>query len=139
MPYLLDTCTVSELGDPKPNLRVRDALLALPREDLFLSTITIAEIIFGIEMLTPSPKRSHLLAWFQQSIAGVFMDRILPVDFNVACRWGELMARLTGNGKLMQRADSYIAATALQHGLTLITRNESDFSASGVAILNPWT
>jgi toxin FitB len=138
MAFLLDTCALSELSEKKPNLSVVRKLLALPRDDLFISTISLGEITYGIELLPPSRRRNEFEAWFEQSVLAVFQDRLLPIDMPVARRWGELEAEVRKQGLTMQVKDSLIAATALVHGLTVVTRNDADFAPSGVAILNPW-
>ena len=138
MPYLLDTCAISELSKPKPNKKVRDALLELPRDDLRLSAISLGEIQYGIDLRVDSNEKSRLQSWFHISILAVFGNRIIDVDTFVAMRWGSLLADLKMGGHKMQRQDSLIAATALEFNLTLLTRNESDFAHCGVRVFNPW-
>jgi tRNA(fMet)-specific endonuclease VapC len=138
MPYLLDTCAISELSKVKPNPKVKEALLALPRDELHLCTISVGEIQYGIQLLPDSSEKTRLASWLSMSILAVFGDRILELDVFDALRWGELMSELKQRGLKMQLQDSLIAATALQNSLTLVTRNESDFVHSGVHILNPW-
>ncbi len=138
MPYLLDTCAISELAEVRPNARVVQALLALPRHELYLSVITIGEINYGIELLPPSSRRDHLVSWFEQSIIAVFADHTYSIDSHIALRWGVLTANLRRRALTMQAKDSLIAATALTHDLILVTRNVSDFAHSGVQIINPW-
>ena len=138
MAFLLDTCAISELGKPRPDRSVKDALLALPREELHLSTISLGEIQYGIQLRPDSTEKSRLTSWLNMSILAVFGDRIIAVDTFVALRWGDLLANLKPRGLKMLLQDSLIAATALEYGLTLVTRNESDFAHAGVRILNPW-
>ena len=138
MPYLLDTCAISELGKPQPSLRTREALLALPREELHLSTISIGEIQYGIQLLPDSAEKARLNSWLSVSILAVFGDRIIAVDPFVALHWGNLQATLQLRGLKMQLQDSLIAATALEYHLILVTRNDSDFVDAGVQIFNPW-
>jgi toxin FitB len=138
MLYLLNTCAISELDKVKPNLKVKEALLTLPRDELHLSTISIGEIQYGIQLLPNSAEKTRLSSWLSLSILAVFGDRILELDVFDALRWGDLMAELRQRGLKMQRLDSLIAATALENSLTLVTRNESDFAHSGVRVFNPW-
>jgi predicted nucleic acid-binding protein len=138
MPFLLDTCAISELAKPRPDRRVKDALISLPREEVHLSAISLGEIQYGIELLAESAEKARLISWLNVSILAVFGDRIIAVDVFVAMRWGELLAALKPRGLKMQLQDSLIAATALESNLTLITRNMPDFAHSGVRILNPW-
>ena len=106
MPYLLDTCAISELGEERPDLKVKQALLALPREELHLSTITLGEIQYGIALLPDSSKKSRLISWLNLSVIAVFADRTIPVDAFVALHWGDLLAQLRLRGLKMQVKDS---------------------------------
>jgi len=134
----MDTCALSELGKIEPNLKVRGALLELPREELRLSAISLGEIQYGIDLCADSNEKARLNKWFHLSVLAVFGNRIIDVDTFVAMRWGSLFADLKSRGKKMQIQDSQIAATALVHNLTLVTRNEKDFAHCGVRIFNPW-
>ena len=138
MPYLLDTCAISELAKPRPDRRVKDALTALPREDVHLSAVSLGELQYGIGLRSDSAEKERLISWLNLSILAVFGDRIIPIDTFVALRWGDLLASLKPRGFKMQLQESLIAATALEFSLTLVTRNVSDFVHSGVRILNPW-
>ena len=138
MAYLLDTCTVSELGKPRPDRKVRDALLALPREELHMSAITLGEIEYGIRLRPESAERSRLTEWLNVSVLAVFGERIVPVDSFVALCWGQLIAELKQRGMKMQLQDSLIAASAREFHLIIVTRNESDFAHAGVQVYNPW-
>ncbi|HVT80785.1 MAG TPA: type II toxin-antitoxin system VapC family toxin [Phycisphaerae bacterium] len=138
MPYLLDTCAISELSRIKPNPAVKETLLSMPRDELHLSTISVGEIQYGIQLRPDSAEKTRLASWLSMSILAVFGDRILEFDVFDALRWGDLMADLKHRGLTMQLQDSLIAAMALENSLTLVTRNESDFAHSGVRILNPW-
>ena len=138
MNFLLDTCAVCEAGSARPNQRVVDWLDALPAEETFLSCITIGEIQRGIAMLPVGRKRNTLEIWFQTKIIPQFAGRIVEIEAATMLRWGTFYAELEQRGQKMPLTDSLIAATALVHGLTLVTRNESDFAHSGVRVFNPW-
>lgn len=137
MKVLLDTCVVSELTRPKANSAVRDAVMALAEEDVFLSVITIGEIVNGIARLPPGQKKTALETW----LGGLERDyaaRILPIDGETARIWGTLTAAARRAGRAVAVADGLIAATARAHGLHVMTRNVSDFAPTGVLIVNPW-
>ena len=138
MPYLLDTCAISEPTQKSPNPRVISFLNGLSLTDVFVSTIALAEIWKGIQLLPVSKRRSGLETWFEKDLLLRFEGRFLPIDVAMAQRLGSLTASLIRGGWTMPLFDSFIAATALVHDLTLVTRNESDFAHSGVKILNPW-
>jgi predicted nucleic acid-binding protein len=134
--FLLDTVVLSELRKP-PRMRNRNLVqwfAALPSQDLFISVLTIGEIERGLErQRTVDPSfAQHLAAWLDV-VLRTYTDRILPVDVAVARRWGQLSHRLGNKG-----LDLAIAATALEHGLTVATRNVSDFKPTGVAVFNPF-
>ena len=137
MRCLLDTCVVSELTRPKPDPGLVGWFSSAQSEDLFLSAITIGEIRKGTAKLAPGRRRAALSAWTDE-LSRSFAGRVLPVDEPVAARWAEIAARAEKTGKPKPLADGLIAATALQHGLTLATRNVDDFEPFAVALFNPW-
>jgi toxin FitB len=137
MRVLLDTCVLSELYRPEPLESVRAAVNRLPDEHLFLSVITLGEIGKGIALLPDSRRRQDLSAWFA-NIQHSYNDRILSVDPETAAIWSEITAVAQRRGFVLAAADGLIAATALCHGLHLMTRNVKDFQNTGVLLLNPW-
>lgn len=136
MKYLIDTNVLSEARRPGGHSRVRELLLSLDDRDLYLSVITIGEIVNGIDRLAPGEKRETLTLWLAQ-LEPNFADRILPIDLSIARRWGELTAQASLHGHTLHPADGLIAATALEHGLTILTRNKSDFDRTGARVLDP--
>jgi len=138
MKYLLDTCVISELTKPQPNLYVLVWLQAIQSEDLFLSVINIGEIKKGIYKLPASSKKQALLLWLS-SLLSDYQNRILPVDLAVMESWSAIVASAEKIGQPVASMDGLIAATAYTHHLTLVTRNERDFSACNVTIINPWS
>lgn len=137
MKYLLDTCFVSELTKPEPNRGVTEWLQTANTEDLYLSVISIGEIKKGIHKLPVSKKKQRLLLWLETLMAD-YQERILGVDLAVMENWSVMIAAAEKSGQPVASMDSLIAATAYTHHLTLITRNESDFVACDIALINPW-
>lgn len=137
MKVLLDTCTIAELRKPKPDASVVAAVSAVPDEKLFLSVVSVGEIVKGIGLLAAGKKRNELSAWLA-ALEGQFSERILPIDVETGRIWGELTARARKKGLVVHAADGLIAAAALRHGLHVMTRNEGDFKATGARIVNPW-
>ncbi|MBI9083283.1 MAG: type II toxin-antitoxin system VapC family toxin [Desulfobacterales bacterium] len=138
MNYLLNTCVISELVKPKPVAKVVSWLRQQPENSLFLSSITIGEIQRGISLLPESKKRDTLQNWLDRDLRQRFNQRILNVDFQCARCWGEVQAKAERAGQKMPAMDSLIAAMALVHGMTVVTRNIRDMEASGVTLLAPW-
>ncbi|MFI3138305.1 MAG: type II toxin-antitoxin system VapC family toxin [Methylococcaceae bacterium] len=137
MKYLLDTCVISEFTKPQPHTPVLTWFQATQSEDLFLSVVTIGEIKKGIYKLPASNKKQALLLWLT-ALLGDYQHRILAVDLGVMENWSAMIAHAEKNGQPVASMDSLIAATAYTHHLTLVTRNERDFSACNVTMLNPW-
>ncbi len=139
MSWLLDTCVISELVKPSPAASVCDWLAARDEETLFLSAITLGELEKGVAKLPASArKKTQLARWLRSELPERFSNRILPVDAQVAARWGELAGGAAARGKPLPVIDGLIAATALQHNLTVVTRNVRDFERCGVRPFNPW-
>ncbi|MDM3859558.1 MAG: type II toxin-antitoxin system VapC family toxin [Aphanizomenon gracile PMC644.10] len=139
MTYLLDTCLISELVAKQPNQKVLDWVDAQIPETLYLSVITIGEIARGICKLTPSKRKESLTTWLNETLPNRFEHRILTIDVSTMVLWGNLVGQLEQNGRPLPAMDSLIAAIALQHSLSLVTRNEKDFAGTGVVIVNPWS
>lgn len=110
---------------------------ALADDDIFLSVITIGEFRKAIDQLKAGKKRSGLEAWLQQLVSAT-SGRLLPIDLETATLWGELAAKAAKAGRPLPAIDCLIAATAIQHGLHLMTRNVADFEPTGVLLVNPW-
>ena len=138
MKYLLDTCVLSELVTKQPEPKVVEFVDSLDPDDVYLSVITIGEIVKGIEKLPTSRRKQELHAWLKEDLLSRFQGKIIPIDEDVIVGWGFLTARAEAAGRPMPAIDSLIAATAQANNLTLVTRNVEDFNASGVEIVNPW-
>ena len=137
MRVLLDTCVLSELRKPKVHPGVRQAVDALSDEELFVSVISIGEILKGISLLRESSRRGALEAWLK-ALERDYGDRLLSIDLETSRLWGELTAAAQKAGRVVHATDGLIAATALRHGLHVMTRNTADFEPTGVLLLNPW-
>jgi len=136
--YLLDTNVPSEFSRDRPAPRVVEWLKAQPVTTLFLSAVTIGEIRKGLIVLPLGRRRSELKMWFHTDLLTWFHNRVLPVTSAVADRWGVLDGQCQLRGTPLNTADGMIAATAIEHGLTVVTRNLKDFSGLGVDLFNPW-
>lgn len=135
MSYLIDTNVVSELIRAKPEPRVVSWFNALPDAALYLSVLTLGELRKGVEKLPDTPRQEKLRLWLENDLLTWFGQNLLPVDARVADRWGRLLAEAA---RPVPAIDSLLAATALQHDLRLVTRNEKDFKFPGLVIVNPW-
>lgn len=137
MRVLLDTCVLSELRHPKGHPGVRQAVDALNEEDLFVSVLSLGEILKGISLLKEGQKRRTLETWLT-TLERDHGDRLLAIDLETSRIWGELTATAQKAGRVVHATDGLIAATALRHGLRVMTRNTADFEPAGVLLLNPW-
>ena len=138
MKYLLDTCVISELVAKKTNPKVINWIDSIDPDSAYLSVNTIGEIRKGIEKLPDSRRKTTLHSWLIEELMARFSGRILPIDSEVVLMWGQLIGSLESDGKKMAAIDSLIAATALYNHCSLVTRNETDFKHTGIAIINPW-
>ena len=133
--FLVDTNILSESTKAAPNPRIISWIEA-NESSLRISTVSLGEIHYGIELLAGGRKQSILRKWLRV-LRARYAGSILPVDDLVALRWGELRAAEEKRGQKMPVVDSLLAATALQHDLTLVTGNTKDFQAPGLKLLNP--
>ncbi len=111
---------------------------SLDTDSVYLSVVTIGELRKGIEKLPDSAPKVSLINWLNNDLLVRFEGRILTLDIAVMLSWGELTGRLERTGRTLPAIDSMIAALAIQHNCALVTRNEEDFNATGVNIINPW-
>ena len=136
--YLLDTNCISELVRAEPDPGVMTWLEAADEALLYLSVLTMGEIRKGIAGLSQGKRRTRLETWLEVELRARFAGRILSVDAAVADRWGLLAAGARSEGKSLSTIDGLLAATALQHNLTIVSRNVSVFANVRVQVLNPW-
>ncbi len=135
MKYLVDANLLSETTKPEPDPRVV-AWLRTHEREFAVDPVILGELRFGILILPQGKKRTTLERWFD---AGAIRLQCLPFDADTGLRWAELLARLRMSGKAMPIKDSLIAATAIAHGLAVVTRNRTDFANAGVRIVDPFT
>jgi toxin FitB len=136
--YLLDTNCISEVVRVNPEPRVMAWIEAADESLLYLSVLTLGEIRKGLAALSQGKRRTQLETWLDVELRARFSGKILPVDTHVADRWGWLAATAKRAGKPLAVIDGLLAATALHHNLTLVSRNTSDFAHLAVPVLNPW-
>ena len=137
--YLLDTNVVSEPMRPRPEPAVLRWLEARDPLDLFLSSITLGELVAGVRKLEPSARRRALERWLEEVLAPQFHGRILAFDVDTAWRWGGIVSDLQSAGRPRPAIDLQIAAIAAQHSLVLVTRNTADFVGLDLDIVDPWS
>lgn len=135
MKWLVDANVLSEPTRPEPHAGVVGWLRKHER-DLVVDPVILGEVRFGILLLPRGKRRQRLEAWFD---AGVARIRCLPWDAATGLRWAELLADLRASGRSMPVKDSLVAATALAHGLTVATRNTTDFEKASVALVDPFS
>jgi len=136
--FLLDTNVVSEWVKPGPDPNVVAWLADVDEDRVFLSVVTFAEIRRGVELMPMGRRRERLAAWLADELPARFEARILGIDRRVAEAWGVAMARSQQRGAGLGSMDAFLAATATEHRLTLVTRNVRDFGMAGIPLLDPW-
>lgn len=137
--WLLDTNILSELRRPKPERKVLAFVAAQPLELLYISTVTLAEIRFGIELLPDVARRSELNDWLSHKVRPMFEQRVLAVTEDIMFKWRLLVEEGRKVGHTFSQPDLIIAATAQHHGLTIVSRDTADYVKAQVTVFNPWT
>ena len=138
MRYLLDTNVLSELCRISPNPKVTAFLSSHSIDDLYISVVTIAEIRFGIDILADPVRRDGLSQWLTLTVRPTFDQRVLPITEDIMLRWRLLVEEGRKAGHTFSQPDLLIAATAIQHGMAIATRNRRDFEKANVPVVNPW-
>jgi toxin FitB len=136
--FLLDTNVISELTRPSPERKVVKWIEATDESLLNLSVLTLGEIRKGIDSLPHRSRRIALESWLSHDLAIRFANRILGIDQAVADRWGRIAAKAHAAKQPLPVIDGMLAATALHHNLTFVTRNAKDVAITGVPLFNPW-
>lgn len=136
--WLLDTSVLSELRRPRPEPGVLAFIAAQRLFDLHVSSVTFAEIRYGIERLDDAQRRADLTDWLAHTLRPMFVQRVLPVSEDVMLRWRLMVEIGRKSGHTFSQPDLIIAATAAQHGLTIVSRDTSEYLHAGVHVLNPW-
>ena len=134
---LLDTNVVSEAMKPEPQPAVRAWLNDQAAETLYLSSVTLAELLFGIGAI-PAGKRKDMLAQALDGLMGLFRDRVLPFDIDAARHYADLAVKARTGGRGFPTPDGYIAAIAASRGFIVASRDTAPFEAAGVSVINPW-
>jgi toxin FitB len=138
MAWLLDTNILSEARRPRPEPSVAAFFKTHRVGDLYVSVVNLAEIRFGIELQTDAARRAVLSDWLTLKLRPMFAGRALPVTEDIVLKWRLLMEEGRKTGHTYSQPDLVIAATALHHGLTVVTRDRSDYDKAGVPVFNPW-
>ena len=138
MKFLLDTCVISELANRRPNASVTSWLGRQDPESLYLSFVTVGELEKGIAKRGGDARAMALEKWLKNEILDSFADRIPPVGKAVSMEWGRICGEAERVGRKRPAVDALIAATALVHGMKLVTRNVDDMVGMGVPIFNPF-
>jgi predicted nucleic acid-binding protein len=138
MTWLLDTNVLSELRRPKPEPKVVAFIAAQPLDQLFISIVTLAEIRFGIELVAEPSRRVALNDWLTHTVRPMFHQRVLPITEEVMLKWRLLVEDGRKAGHTFSQPDLIIAATASQHGYTVVTRDRIEYDKAQVTVMNPW-
>ncbi len=138
MAFLLDTNVISETIKARPEKRVIDWLEDQRPEDLFLAAQTLGELARGASKAKEKSRRERFATWIERDLAEQFEGRVLPLDGPAAVLWGRLMGDGDRAGRIPPAADAQIAAVAIHHELTLVTRNVGDFEHFDLKRFNPW-
>ena len=137
MRLLLDLCALIELRSPKGNAGVKATIALVSDDDLYVSALTVGEISRGVALLPDGRKKRAFNGWLN-ALERQFAHRILPIDPEAAHLWGEITARLAQMGQVRPVIDTLVAATALRHGLGILTCHAARFEGIGVLIVDPW-
>jgi toxin FitB len=138
MAWLLDTNILSELRRPKPEQKVVAFVAGCPLDQLYISAVTLAEIRFGIELVGDPNRRADLNDWLANKVRPMFGERVLQITEDIMLKWRLLVEEGRKAGHTFSQPDLIIAATAIHHGLTLVTRDRSDYDKARVPVMNPW-
>jgi len=136
--WLLDTNVLSELRRLRPEPKVLAFVASQPLDLLYVSAASLAEIRFGIELVPDAARRAELNDWLAHKVRPMFDQRVLPITEDIMLKWRLLVEDGRKVGHTFSQPDLIIAATALHHGLTVVTRDVSDYQKAHAPVLNPW-
>ena len=136
--WLLDTNVLSELRRPKPEAKVVAFVAAQSLDRLYISAVTLSEIRFGIELVADVGRRAELHDWLTHTVRPMFDQRVLPVSEDVMFKWRLMVEEGRKAGHTFLQPDLIIAATAAYHGLTVVSRDTSEFEHARISVFNPW-
>ena len=136
--WLLDTNILSELRRPKPEPKVLAFIAARALDSLYVSTVTFAEIRFGIEIVHDATRRAELHDWLMHKVRPMFEQRVLPITEDVMFKWRLLLEDGRKAGHTFSQPDLIIAATGLRNGLTIVSRDTTDYEMASAPVMNPW-
>jgi toxin FitB len=136
--WLLDTNVLSELRRPKPEPKVVAFIAAQPLDLLYVSSASFAEIRFGIELVVDPGRRAALNDWLRHKVRPMFGERVLPITEDIMFKWRLMVEEGRKSGHTFSQPDLIIAATALHHGLCVVTRDVRDYARARVTVFNPW-
>ena len=136
--WLLDTNILSELRRPRPERKVLAFVAAQPLELLYVSTVSLAEIRFGIERVSDAGRRAELADWLAHQVRPMFEQRVLAISEDIMLKWRLLVEDGRKAGHTFSQPDLIIAATALHHGLTVVSRDVSEYQKARASVVNPW-
>lgn len=138
MVWLLDTNVLSELRRPMPDQRVVAFVTGCELEHLHISVVTLAEIRFGIELIAEPRRRAELNDWLTHKVRPMFDGRVLQINEDIMLKWRLMVEDGRKTGYTFSQPDLMIAATAFHYGLTVVTRDQSDYDKARVPVVNPW-
>ena len=136
--WLLDTNVISELRRPRPDAKVTHFIANQPFDLLYVSVVTFAEIRFGIEVAKDASRRNEIIDWLAQTVRPMFENRVLDVTEDILLTWRLLVEGGRKSGHTFAQPDLFIAATALHHRLTVVSRDTRGFQKANVPVVNPW-
>ena len=136
--WLLDTNVLSELRKPKPEPKVVQFVAAQSLDRMYVSAVTFAEIRFGIELVKDVARRMELNEWLDHKLRPMFDERILEITQDIMLKWRLLVEEGRKSGHTYAQPDLIIAATALHHGLTIVSRDTSEYERAKASVVNPW-
>ncbi len=138
MAWLLDTNVLSELRRPNPERKVVAFVAAQPLDQLYISVVTLAEIRFGIELISEPSRRVALNDWLTKKVRPMFYQRVLPITEDIMLQWRLLVEEGRKAGHTFSQPDLIIAATAIHYGHTVVTRDQIEYERARVPVMNPW-